>query len=296
MSPTGAASGRTHLRARLLLLGTALLFSTGGAGIKAVAFTGWQVASLRSGVAALAMLAFLPEARRGWTRGTLLVAVNYAATVVLYVMSNRLTTAANSIFLQSTAPLYILLLGPWLLHEPMRRRDVPYLLVVGAGLSMFFLGQPAAAVTAPAPMEGNLLALGSGVGWGLTLIGMRWLGRNPVPGTNPAMAAATLGNLLAFAVVLPLALPIAAVGAADWGILIFLGVFQIGAAYVLLARAMPHVSALEAALFLLPEPVLNPIWAWLVHGEQPGGWAIAGGAIILTATTLRTVRDARGTG
>src|SRR6185436_18210309 len=107
-------------RARLLLIAAAALFSTGGAAIKATSLTGWQVASFRSAVAAAALAAFLPGARRRWTWGTVAVGAAYAATMVLFVLSNKLTTAANTIFLQSTAPLYLLLLGPWLLHEPIR--------------------------------------------------------------------------------------------------------------------------------------------------------------------------------
>ena len=89
---------------RLQLLATAVLFSTGGAAIKASALSTWQVASFRSGIAALVLLVALPSARRFWTRRSLLVGLAYAATTILYVAANKLTTAANAIFLQSTAP------------------------------------------------------------------------------------------------------------------------------------------------------------------------------------------------
>ena len=113
-------------KARLQLLGAALLFSTGGAAIKAAVFTGWQIASFRSGFAALTLLLIAPAARRAWTRHTVLVGCAYAACLTLFVLANRLTTAANTIFLQSTAPLYVLVLAPWLLHEPVRRRDLRF--------------------------------------------------------------------------------------------------------------------------------------------------------------------------
>jgi drug/metabolite transporter (DMT)-like permease len=120
----------TPTRSRLEILGAALLFSTGGAAIKAVQFTGWQVAGLRSGVAAAAVWLLLPQSRRmprGTVLATLLTAVAYAATLVLYVLANRLTTAANTIFLQSTAPLYLLLLGPLVLREHIRGRDLGFM-------------------------------------------------------------------------------------------------------------------------------------------------------------------------
>src|SRR4051812_19091539 len=135
--------------ARLQLAGAALLFSTGGAAIKAAGFTGWQIASFRSGVAALAIFLMTPAARRGWTARAVLVGVAYAACLTLFVLANRLTTSASAIFLQSTAPLYLLVLGPWLLAEPIRRQDLGFMLAVGLGLALFFIGVDAPAVTAP---------------------------------------------------------------------------------------------------------------------------------------------------
>src|SRR3954454_3145644 len=110
--------------ARLQLAGAALLFSTGGAAIKAAAFTGWHIASFWSGLAAVALWLMTPAARRGWTWAGALVGIAYAGCLTLFVLANRLTTAANTIFLQSTAPLYLLILAPWLLKEPVRRQDL----------------------------------------------------------------------------------------------------------------------------------------------------------------------------
>src|SRR3954464_1857971 len=145
--------------ARLQLLGAAFLFSTGGAAIKAAGFTAWQVASFRSGIAGLALWCMVPAARRGWSSRAALVGVAYAACLVLFVLANRLTTAANTIYLQSTAPLYLLLLAPWLLKEPIRRRDLGFMLAVGLGLLLFFIGTEQPGSTAPDPERGNLLAL-----------------------------------------------------------------------------------------------------------------------------------------
>src|SRR5215204_7336031 len=108
--------------ARLQLAGAALLFSTGGAAIKAADFTGWQIASFRSGVAAVALWMMTPAARGGWSWGGALVGVAYAGCLTLFVLANRLTTAANTIFLQSTAPLYVLILAPRCSKNPSDRR------------------------------------------------------------------------------------------------------------------------------------------------------------------------------
>jgi DME family drug/metabolite transporter len=90
---------------------------------------------------------------------------------------------------------------------------------------------------------------------------------------------------------LPPALPVTEFSTTDLAILLFLGVFQIGLAYVCLSSGISGVPALEASLLLLLEPVLNPVWAWLVHGEMPTGWALLGGAIIMVATTVRTLGE-----
>jgi DME family drug/metabolite transporter len=280
------------MRARLLVLAAAVLFSTGGAAIKATSLTAWQVASFRSGIAALAVLVMLRGARRIPDRATWLVGVVYATTLVFFVVANKNTTAANAIYLQGTAPLYIHLAAPFVLREPVSRADIVFMAALGLGLAAFFMGQEPARQTAPNPAMGNLAALASGLTWACTVIGLRWLGRRSedATATQPSLVA---GNLLAFGLTLGLALPVEHLPARDVAILAFLGVVQIGLAYVCLVRGIRGVPALEASLLLLLEPVLNPIWAWLVHGEAPGQWALVGGAIIMAATTARTAWDVR---
>ncbi|HEX7078528.1 MAG TPA: EamA family transporter [Candidatus Eisenbacteria bacterium] len=280
-------------RARLQVLGAALLFSVGGAGIKSCALTSWQVASFRSGIAAAAVWLLMPSARRGWNARALLAAVPYAATVVLFVLANKLTTSANTIFLQSTAPLYVLALGPWLLGERTRPFDLAVIAMIGLGLTLFFVSAESPLRTAPNPVLGNVLAASAGVTWALTVMGLRWSGR-AAGGEGQAPAVVVIGNLAAFLVALPFALPVAAARPVDWAIVAGLGVVQIGVAYVFLTLAMRHVPALEASVLLLLEPALNPLWAWLVNGERPGPWTNAGGGLILGATALKTWLDSRG--
>ncbi|MGD0773903.1 MAG: DMT family transporter [Candidatus Solibacter sp.] len=274
------------LRNRLLLVAAGLLFSTGGAAIKAAGLTGWQVASFRSGLAAVVLLAALPNARRQWHWRMLPVAAAYAATLILFVHANRLTTSANAIFLQATAPLYVLLLGPFVLHEPIRRADVFYMLAVGAGLVLFFAGRDTAVVTAPEPPRGNLLALASGVTYALMLTGLRWQGRRG--GEDSGIATVAAGNLIAFAAALPMALPVHGFSARDAAVIVYLGAAQVGLAYWCLTRGIRHVPAFEATTMLQIEPAMSPVWTWLVHGERPTLWALAGGAVIVSATLLNT--------
>lgn len=277
--------------ARLKLVGAALLFSTGGAAIKATTLTGWQVASFRSGIAAIAVLLLAPEARRGWSWRAGLVGMAYAATLVLFVTANKLTTSANTIFLQATAPLYMVVLSPWLLGERVRRQDLIVMAAVAIGLVLVLAGHDAPVVTAPNPGRGNLLAAASGFTWALTVCGLRWVGADQAGGS--AVPAVVAGNLIAFAAALPFALPLIAPQPVDWIAVTYLGVFQIGVAYILVSSALRRVTAIEASILLLVEPALNPFFAWLVHGEKPSAFAVAGGLIILGATTLRTWFDAR---
>ena len=285
---SATAAPAPRISDRLAILTAAVLFSTGGAAIKACGLTAWQVASFRSAVAAIALVLLLPSARKRWSARTLAVGVAYAATVILFVLSNKLTTAANTIFLQDTAPLYVLLLGPLLLKEPIRRRDLLFMAALAVGMLLFFVGHQATSVTAPDPMRGNVLALVSGVAWALTLLGLRWLGRD---GGGQAVPAVVFGNVTACLVALPLALPVSHSTPADWLTIVFLGLVQIALAYAVLTRGMSRVPVLEASLLLLVEPVLNPVWAFAVHGEVPAPWAIAGAAIILAATAAKTVLD-----
>jgi drug/metabolite transporter (DMT)-like permease len=251
---------------RLLVLSAALLFSTGGAAIKATSLTGWQVACFRSGVAAAVLLLCMPAWRRAWSLRTLAVGVAYATTMVLFVLANKLTTAANTIFLQYTAPIYLLLLAPWLLRESVRRADLLLVGALGVGMALFFVGTDPPHLTAPDPVRGNWLAALTGLSWALTLLGLRWLGRaETAADPHAAGVSVIVGNLLACAVCLPLALPV-------------------------LGRGVGRMRALEVSLLLLLEPVLNAVWAWLLHGEAPGAESLAGCGVILLATLALTLR------
>ncbi|MBI2568766.1 MAG: DMT family transporter [Candidatus Schekmanbacteria bacterium] len=274
------------LRARLQVLVAAVIFSMGGAAIKSCSLGAWHVAGLRSGVAALVLLAAVPQARGRWTARTFLVGTAYAGTMILYVAANKLTTAANAIFLQSTAPLFVCLLAPYVLAEPFRRRDLPFLGAVGCGILLLVFGIDESSATAPNPALGNAVAAVSGFVWACTLMLLRWTERRDPAGSAPGVV---LGNVIASGVALPLSGSVPQGSSLDWALVFYLGAIQIGAAYACLIRGVRVLPALEVSLLLLLEPVLNPVWAWLVHGETPSAFSLTGGAIVLAATTLRGV-------
>jgi DME family drug/metabolite transporter len=279
---------------RLLVLLAAFLFSTGGAAIKATTLSAWQVAGFRSGIAAVALFLLLPAWRRGWSARTLLVGASYAATLILYVTANKLTTAANSIFLQATAPLYVLLLAPRLLGEPLRRSDLALAALLVLGGILFFVRVDPALATAPDPLRGNLVAAASGLTWALTLLGLRWLARSER--TESAGGAVIAGNAIAFAVSAPLAFPVTESVPLDWAVVAYLGLFQIGLAYVAMTRGIRRIPVFEASLLLLMEPVLNSVWAWLMHGEQLGPASLLGCALILVVSLATAFRARLSTG
>ena len=276
---------------RTQLVLAAACFSTGGGAIKWSNFSAWQVAAVRALVAMVAILALIPEARSRWGWRVALVGVAYAAAGLLFVFANKLTTAANTVFLQATNPLFVVALAPWLLRERVRAADLAFMGVLAAGLALLFVGGRRHFATAPNPFLGNVLAAGSALAWAFTVTGYRWLAGRGGADHGPIAAAAACGNLFVFLVCLPGALPLTTGRATDWLIVIYLGVFQLGLAYVFLSRAITRVPALEASLFLLVEPVLSPVWAWLAHGETPGPLAVVGGAVILTATALKAWTD-----
>ncbi|OFW14916.1 MAG: hypothetical protein A3H29_14790 [Acidobacteria bacterium RIFCSPLOWO2_02_FULL_67_21] len=283
-----ANTRRISSHAALCAVGAAILFSTGGAAIKTASLTGLQVASVRSGVAAIVLLLWV-RGRVEWSWRVAGVGVVYAATLVLFVASTKLTTAANAIFLQSTAPLYIAVLAPALLGERFRPRDLVLLGAAVLGLAMCFAGSTAPTATAPNPGAGNLLGVACSMTWALTLLGLRGMARR---GAHEAISCVVAGNVFACAAGATALWPLPTASAADWLMLGYLGAFQIAGAYILLTRAAAHLPALKLSLLLLIEPVLNPIWTWVARGEEPGIWTLAGGAVIVVASIAQAMTPA----
>jgi len=272
---------------RMRMVTCAFLFSSGGVAIKLTSLTSWQVAGFRAGIAALALLLLLPSARRHVTGRAWLIGCAYAAMVVLFVTANKLTTAASTIFLQATSPLYVSLLATVLLRERQGREDRFAMAVMAIGLVVSFLSVDAPATMSPQPLLGNILATLSGLAWALTIIGLRWI----TTGEKHYAALPTIvaGNIVAFVICLPFAIPTNP-KAIDLAILVYLGVVQVAVGHALFVSAIPFVPAFDAALILLIEPALNPLWVWLTLDERPGFGAIAGGILILAATASKVLQ------
>jgi DME family drug/metabolite transporter len=265
------------MQSRLLILLAALLWSTAGVVMKLCQLSGWQIAGGRSLIAGCFLFLAVRDARRAPNAAVLATAVAYAATVTLFAVSNKLTTAANAIFIQSTAPLWVLLLSPRLLGERPSRAELATIPIYAVGLFCFFLDE-----LSPGQRLGNWVALGAGLAFATCIVGLRRIQeRGP--------SALVYGNWLAAFATAPLWLAGPTPASSDLLALLYLGVFQLGLSYLCFTRGVAHTPALEAALLVLLEPVFNPIWTFLIAGERPGQWAIIGGGIVLTATLWRTL-------
>lgn len=244
----------------------------------------------RSLFAAIAVAVFTYKKGLKLDRFTILTSFLYAGTLSCFVYANKTTTAANAIFLQYTAPIYILILAPFILKEKFRAADLLTVVICLAGMSLFFLEpQNAANTLASNVFLGNIAALASGIFFGLYFIFLR----HPRSlQKNPALSV-FYGNIIIVLLMFPLVFnnPPTSVSAKDILAILFLGIFQIGIAYVLFTNGISKgVRSLDASVIGFIEPLLNPIWVFLVVGERPSVWAILGGVIILAAVILHTLR------
>ncbi len=271
-----------HTRALGLLTVAALCWSLGGLLIKAVEWPPLAVAGARGFIAALFLMATCRGLRFHFSRAQVIGAVGYAACTISFCTATKLTTAANAILLQYTAPVWVALFGAWFLGERATRADWLTIAAVLAGMTLFFAD--GLELTA---MLGNTVAILSGVFFAAMTIALR---RQK---DGSPVESIILGNLLAFAIGLPWIVEAPALSATGWAALVALGVVQLGVSYWLYARAIKQVTALEAVLVPVIEPILNPLWVLLALGEKPSAFALFGGTVVLVAVVARAVRSIR---
>ena len=274
--------------ALFFVLAAALLWSTGGLFIKWTTLSGLELSFGRSLFAAITVALFTRHEGFGINRLTAVASVLYAALLLLFVLATKQTTAANAIFLQYTAPVYLLILEPLVYKEKFRSRDLITVLVCLAGMTLFFVGK-----LRPQDVTGNLLALASGLCFALYVL----LLRHAKARTVNRASSVIYGSLLLVIFAAPAGLAaIPRLTRHDVLVVLYLGVVQIGLAYTLFTVAMARgVRSLDAGIIGYIEPVLNPIWVFLVLGEKPSGWALLGGVIIIVAVVSHMLLDARET-
>ncbi len=284
--PHAADSKRPQGIAAVVLC--SLLWSTGGLFIKLVPWNAFAIAGVRSFLAGLVMLAWLRRPHLTWSRPQIAAALFYAATMITFVVANKLTTSANAILLQYGAPVYAALLAAPMLGERTHWYDWLTIAATLGGMVLFFLDKLSAG-----SLAGNLIAVGNGLLFAFAIVFLR-MQKHGSP-----LESMMLSQFLTFAVSIPFLFSgMPGLGGAGpaasgkpalvaWLALLFLGVFQMGLSSILLAFGMRHVTAVQSFLFAMIEPICNPVWVFLLIGEVPGPGALAGGTIIVLATTLR---------
>lgn len=265
-----------HRKGILAVIAAALLWSTGGIFIKLISLNALQLSCLRSIFAALVFIVLFKRKLLEVNGLTFLNAMFYATILILFVIATKMTTAANAIFLQYTAPIYVLFLEPLINKTKYQLINVITIIFCFIGMILFFVGD-----LSPEYMNGNIIALLSGVAFAAFLIGMR---KN-----RPEYQFSSIfyGNVLISFVCLPSIFTIEFLSLADFSMIAFLGIFQIGLAYAVFSYGLKRVYAIEASLISMIEPVLNPFWVFIGYGEVPEYLAIAGGIIIITAISFR---------
>jgi len=264
-------------QAILFLVCSAFLWSTAGVLIKWVAWHPLAICGMRSLIAAGVLWLYVRKPRFTWSFAQIGGAIAYAATVLLYVSAVKMTTAANAILLQYTAPAWVAIFSAGFLGERVTRADWAAVGLTMAGMLLFFR-EGLASVS----FWGDLLALLSG----FTIAWMTLFMRKQKDGSP--LESALLGNLLAGLAGIPFMFGPAPT-AQGWLGLGLLGVFQLGLSYILYTRALKAVTAVEAIIISTLEPILNPIWAFLLIGERPSAWALAGGSLVVLAVAGRAV-------
>lgn len=263
----------------LSIVVAALLWSTGGIGIKAVTDAPLKVTFYRSVFAAITLfLIFRKQVRVRPSPAFLTAIVSYGGCLTTFVIATRWTTAANAIFLQYAGVVWVLLLSPLVLREPMRRRDVIAIAVALAGMALFFVGKFEAR-----GMAGNGMALLSSVFFAALILALR-------REHDASRAAVAWGNVFIALVLFPFVMHDLALTMKSFFALLFLGVFQIGLAYAFFVKGLQYVSATQASLTGMLEPVANPIWVAVFLGERPSLYAVAGAVVVLMAIGWHTMQ------
>lgn len=261
----------------LFLIGAAVLWSTGGILIKLVDWNPVAISGSRSLIAGLLILAYMRKPKLKWSWPLVLGALMYASTVILFVVANKLTTAANTILLQYTAPIWVAIMAGWILKEKIRWYDWASIAVTLVGMTLFFREG-----ISGGSFIGNIVAVFSGIGLAGVVIFLR-LQKDGDP-----VETVLLGNFLTFFIALPFIISSGTPSTRSIIGIVLLGIFQLGCAYLLYALAIKHVTAIEGILIPVIEPILNPLWVFLFIGEKPGTWTFIGGAVVIASVTARS--------
>ena len=260
----------------VLLLVAGAMWSLGGLLIKSIPWHPLAISGMRGGIAAIVIYAFSKDKKIIITFDKILAACFYTLVVTLFVISNKLTTAGNAILLQYTAPVYVALFGYMFLGEKSTFIDWITILILLGGLTLFFLDD-----LSFDGYLGNALAILSGMSFAALTITLRKQKDN-----NPSDSI-LLGNILTLIIGLPIIISDTSFNLHSIILILILGIIQLGIPYIFYTTAIKHVTALDAIIFPIIEPILNPILVFFILGEALGHWAFLGGSLVLGSVVLR---------
>ena len=265
-------------RAILLLILAGALWSLGGLLIKSIPWPPLAISGLRGGIAAVVIYLFSKGNELTLSKSKIIAACFYALVVTLFVMANKLTTAGNAILLQYTAPIYVALFGYMFLGERSTIVDWVTIIILLIGLGLFFIDD-----LSLDGFIGNIFAILSGMSFAaLTLLLRKQKDDSPSD-------SVLLGNMLTLIIGLPVIATSITFEAKPMILILVLGVFQLGIPYIFYTTAIKHVTALDAIIFPIIEPILNPILVFFILGETLGPWAFLGGALVLGGVIVRGI-------
>jgi drug/metabolite transporter (DMT)-like permease len=240
---------------------------------------GLVLACYRSLFAVIGLLPLVTWPKVRFRPQHLVSALAFTGMNTTYVIGLTRTSAAAASFLQYTSTVWVFLFGWVVLKERIQRGNVVALLSAVAGIALIVLSEQD-----QQRADGNLFALASGLGYAAVILSLRWLRH------EDSAWLTLLNHLVAGLVLLPVVVPRGiALSPLQWNLIALLGVVQMGLPYVLAARGVPLLSVQEAALLVLLEPLLNPLWVWLCWGEHVGWPTLLGGGLILGGLAARYV-------
>jgi DME family drug/metabolite transporter len=267
-----------HQKGIIAIIIAALLWSTGGLFIKLISLDAYQLSFYRSLFSALTFVLLFRKKVFVFNLAVFLNGLFYTGILILFVVATKLTTAANAIFLQYTAPIYVLIFEPLILKTKLRAINVISVFISFLGMTLFFVGE-----ISPTHLEGNLIALFSGICFAAFLIGIR------KSSEEYRVSSIFWGNIFIPILCFQSVYPEFNIDLKNFLMVTYLGIFQIGFAYAIFTYSIKRIEGIEAGLIAMIEPVMNPIWVYLGYGEKPSPFAILGGLIILSTISIRTI-------
>jgi len=267
-----------HQKGIIAIIIAAILWSTGGIFIKLTSLTPMQISFFRCAFAALIFLVVFNKELLKANIFTFINAGLYAAVLILYVIATKTTTAANAVFLQYTAPIYVLIFEPMINKTKYEKINIITIIICILGMTLFFTDK-----LSSGSIYGNIFALLSGVAFAAFLLGMR---KNK---KEHQFVSIFYGNIIVVLITLYSIFQIESLSFSNFIMVSYLGIFQVGIAYIVFAYGLKRVLAVEASLISMIEPVLNPVWVLIGYGEFPSVTAIFGGVIILLTVSIRAV-------